>query len=182
MFDGQFYPFQPIQFMDGLLFPPMGRADAALIDRTTGTAIGNMNTSGGLAAAFDGNTNQARTACAEIQDATEGYIGKTFAVPTALESVTVYGSNNTGYIRNSNPSVTINLYGKTGAAPGSATDGTLLGTLTFTDTSNESGNPRQVNSSNTTTYWDHGWVRIINDTAGIDEVSCAELLMTGWIT
>ncbi|MEP9388468.1 hypothetical protein [Mesorhizobium sp. KR9-304] len=87
------------------------------------------------------------------------HIGKSTSVaaPTAIESVTVFGSNDHGYCSNTNPSITITLYGKTGSAPASRTDGTTLGSTTFTDTANESTG-RQINSSDTATYWDHVWV------------------------
>lgn len=185
MFDGQFYPFQPIQFMDGLLDPIIGagaRAAAALIDRTTGTNIGNMTANAGINAAWDGNTNQnsAASACSTNNTPGIGYCGKTFAVPTALSSVDTYGSNDQGYVTSGNPSTTLELYGKTGAAPSSATDGTLLGSVTFTDTANESGAPRTITSSDVTTYWDHGWVRVLQASGGGSRL--AEIQMTGWIT
>lgn len=101
-----------------------------LVDRTTGTNIGNMTNGGGLAAAFDGNTSQAHTACARI-DVGDGYVGKTFGAGKIFSRALVYGSNNLGLYEN-NPTVTIRIYGKNGA-PSSATDGTIIGSLSFTD-------------------------------------------------
>lgn len=71
----------------------------------------------------------------------------------------LYGSNDQGYVNSINPTVTLDLYGKTGAAPASATDGTLLGSLSFTDTSNEGATPRTITSTDQDTPFDHAWVR-----------------------
>ena len=58
------------------------------------------------------------------------------------------------------PTVTIKLYGKTGSAPSSSTDGTVLFTGTVTD-SGSSGPPATVeNFSFTGASYDHNWVEI----------------------
>lgn len=46
------------------------------IPQTTGTPIGDMTASGGLAAAFDGNTNQSTSAGAEEPSGNIGWVGK----------------------------------------------------------------------------------------------------------
>ena len=158
-----------------------GRGPAALIDRTTGTNIGNGINFGGLAVAFDGITSTGDTSCAgkTAVAANSMYVGKTTAGPTAIESATVFGSNNSGYVHSTNPSVTITLYGKQGAAPSNGLDGTSLGSITFTDTNNESTG-RLITSSDTGTYWDHVWINITQPNNNI--LCLAELQMTGWIT
>lgn len=141
--------------------------------RDGGTLIGNMTGNGGLAAGIPGRFVQtasdgvtiigvghATTTAAARVGATNGYIGKSFASPRRIYRATVYGTNNAGYLSGSNPSVTITLYGKTGAAPASGTDGTVLGSVTFTDTNNESATPREIVSSNQTAAYDHVWVYI----------------------
>jgi hypothetical protein len=159
----------------------MGRGPAALIDRTTGSTITNADARPG--AGFDGTTSQTDAQATFRNNAGAGlstlYYGKTTAVPTAIESVRVYGTSNLGFCFNSNPSITITLYGKQGTAPSSGTNGTSLGSTTFTDTNNESGG-RTINSSDTATYWDHVWVNITQATNA--NMMIAELEMTGWIT
>jgi len=124
-----------------------------------GTNIGNMTDLGGLAAAFDGGTSEPLSTCA-ANDAvllTAGYVGKTLT--RRIYKVRCFGSNDHGYVKNSNPAATLKLYGKTGSAPANATNGTLLGTLSFTDTANESS-LRSINSSDNETLWDHFWVTV----------------------
>lgn len=157
-----------------------GRGPAATIDRTTGTNIGDMTVGGGLAGAFDGTTNQAATSGAQLNSTQNAYVGKTTAVPTAIESVRVFGSNNNGYVNTVDPTVTLTLFGKNGSAPANSADGTSIGSINFTDTSNESTG-RDITSSDTATYWDHVWVRITISGGTNRTVNIAELQMTGWI-
>lgn len=154
------------------------RGPASLIDRTTGTIIGNADSR--QSAAFDGDTTQSNTQAALKNNAAAQsmYIGKTFAVPTALESVKVYGSNNQGFLWIGSGSMTLTLYGKSGSAPANGTNGTVLGSITFNDTANESAG-RTITSSDTATYWDHAWVNL---TQGANvNLLIAEIEMTGWI-
>lgn len=146
-----------------------------LIDRTLGTNIGDMTSSGGLAAAFDGVTAQAATSGATKLSNTFGYVGKTLATASVISKAVVYGSNNAGYVNSINPTVTIDLYGKTGSAPANSTNGTLLGTISFTDTADESGTPRQVDSSSSA-VWDHAWIRVSHNGAA-NNIHVAELLL-----
>ena len=85
-----------------------------------------------------------------------------------------YGSNNHGYVQTDNPTITLELYGKTGAAPASSTDGTLLGSLSFTDTANESGNPREITSSDNETAFAYVWLRL-SFTGTARDICVAEL-------
>jgi hypothetical protein len=147
-----------------------------LIDRTLGTNIGDLTAGGGLAAAFDGVTNQALAACATKVASTDAYIGKTLAAPRAFGQAIVYGSNDAGFY-NGTTSVTITVFGKQGAAPANSLDGTALGTTgSFTDTADESAG-RTITSTNTSTLWDHLWVRISNASG---TVYVAELQLFAW--
>lgn len=132
--------------------------------RSVGVNIGDAVSGGGLAAAFDNNTSQALAASANKASATSVYVGKDFSTfPRRIARAVVYGSNDQGYVSGANPNITITLYGKNGAAPASATDGTVLGSIgPFADTANESGNPRTIDVSNTylDTYWDYVWATI----------------------
>ena len=132
------------------------------------STLGDADT-GTAPLAFDGDTNKTYSAFGGAGASwgvtpavlkTFGYIGKNFGgAPKRIYSTIVYGSSNQGYIAGLNTDITLDLYGKVGAAPVNSTDGTLLGTLTFTDTNNESGG-RSIISSDNTTYFDNIWVRI----------------------
>lgn len=142
------------------LYSPTGDVGSA-ISQAAGTNIGNMTEVGGLAAAFDGNASQINTSCAGRTDAGintfSSYVGKTHT--SAVSKVEVSGSNSHGYGFSGTPSITIRLYGKQGSAPANATDGTELGSITFTDTADESA-ARTITSSDLNTVWDHRWVTV----------------------
>lgn len=130
-----------------------------LVDRTTGTNIGNMTLGGGRAAVFDGTTNQTAAAGAGIS-ASPGYVGKTHGAGKALSRVIVYGSNNVGFVNTgTTTSVTITLYAKNGV-PASATDGTSLGAITFNQSATNESAGRTINSSDTTTTYTNYWVYV----------------------
>lgn len=144
-----------------------------VIDRTLGTNIGDMTSNGGLAAAFDGVTSQATTACARKTSA--GYIGKTLDRARRFGGATIYGSNDAGFEVGGSGSQTINIRGKNGAAPSSRTDGTVIGTVTFSDTADESAG-RNITSTDTATRYDHIFAEIINGNP-----ACAELVLREFI-
>jgi hypothetical protein len=137
--------------------PPPPTPVETLVDRTTGTAFGNLNAFG-LSYAFDGVTNAAGGQCA-AKSASGGYVGKTFTSGKKFSRAIVYGANDKGFVDFGNPSVTISIYGKNGT-PSNETDGTVLGTITFTDTANESSG-RTINSTNTTTAYTSLWARVV---------------------
>lgn len=60
MFDGQFYPFQPIQFMDGLLAPPIGFTGSLTFQQIIESAVGTSNLDfvldAGDSASYDGSS------------------------------------------------------------------------------------------------------------------------------
>ncbi len=163
----------------GTFNPPSGRGLSGLISRLAGSNIGNATAFGGLAAGFDGVTNQVDSACAGKSNvaANTCWIGKTFAFPTAMDDALIHGSNNSGFASGSNPSVTIQRYGKVGAAPANETDGVLVGTLTFTETSNESAG-RLIPCTDKFTYFNHGWYRITQGTNA--NLYVAECVFNGW--
>jgi hypothetical protein len=144
---------------------------------TGGSDFGDMTSDAGLAAAFDGGTSEAGTACARKLSATTAYVGRTLASPSSVSTCTVYGSNNAGFVGAINPNVQLQLYGKTGSAPASDTDGTVIGTVSFTDTANESGG-RAITMTDTTTVWDHVWVRVVNSGAA-NSLAVAEIVANG---
>lgn len=146
-----------------------------LVDRTTGTNIGNMTSGGasGLAPSFDGITNQVAAAATGITGS-PGYVGKAHAIGKKLSRVICYGSNNVGYVNTgTTTSVTITLYGKNGT-PASATDGTSLGSITFNQNAVNESTGRQINSSDTTTAYTNYWVYI---NGGAESTYFAELVV-----
>lgn len=148
-----------------------------LIDRTVGTNIGDMTAGGGLTEAFNGTTSTALVNCCFKTNTTSSYVGKTLASSKVFGQAIIYGSNNDGFKGIANPSVTINIRGKQGAAPSSATDGTIIGTTTFTDTTNESSG-RTIASTDLSTQWDHIFAQMISTGSGGHAV--AELVLYEW--
>lgn len=143
------------------MFCPNKSLTPTLFDRTTGTNIGDMTGNGGLAASFDGNTNQTRAACSHKANA-EGYVGKTMPVARPIHRVVVYSSNDRGFQHDAEAgaeSYSLQLYGKSGAAPASSTNGTLLGSATGADV--DTTITATINSNDTVTTFDHVWVRNI---------------------
>lgn len=130
------------------------------------SAFGDMTANGGNAAAIDGTTNQAATASsAKTGTNLFAYAGGVAASPKRIYKAILYGSNNQGFEGVGNPSVTLDLYGKNGSNPSSSTDGTLLGTLTFTDTANESAG-REIESTDKESLYDRVWLRVSVGSAG----------------
>lgn len=165
----------------GPLFPPGhtttvtdGVIALGMIDPRLCTLIGDMTSGGGLAAAFDGDVVQTSDASARKLTGTSAYVGLTLTGPSKIGRVCMRGcssgSSFSGFIDGTS-SITINLYAKTGAAPSSETDGTLLGTITFSDVSDNA--QKIITSSDTTTEYSHVWVQITNAAAtamGFSEV------------
>ncbi len=162
-----------------------GRGPSALIDRTTGTNIGDMTGNAGLAAAFDGILNQLNAACASKGSVAGGtgtaYCGKTFAQPTALDFVDCFGASDDGYVNNVDTQVILTLFGKQGAAPANVNDGTQLAQITFTETPPETG-ARRLTTTDKLTYWNHAWVRLMWNPSGSSRGTyMCEIQMTGWL-
>jgi hypothetical protein len=142
-----------------------------LVDRTSGTAIGDMTVDGGLASAFDGVTNQASNSSARRASSTSAYIGKTYSAAKRISRVIAWSSNNNGI--SVNPPITLKLRGKNGAAPSSASDGTLLGTLSLGSNNTNTGN--QITSTDAVSGWTHVWIEILPNANG--NIWCAELVI-----
>jgi hypothetical protein len=135
--------------------------------------IGDMTVGGGLAAAFDGVFSQAAGASAEASTSGlavpfnfslrfSSFVGKNYtgASNQKIASATVYPSNDTGFVAVTGlaiSSITLNLRGKA-SAPGSASDGTLLGS------SGGIGNTFSavgITSNDQSTAWAYVWIEMI---------------------
>lgn len=153
-----------------------------LIDRTAGTNIGDMTGGAGLAAAFDGQTSEIDADCcrsAAASDPISVYAGKTLAASKVFGQAILYGSNGNGFINNENVSCTLNIRGKNGTPPSSPTDGTIVGTITFTDTSDERAG-RTINSADLANRWDHLFVQVSANPSTSRVANLAELVLYEW--
>ncbi len=152
-----------------LFLPPtiLGRTLAeTLFDRTTGTNIGDMTATGGLAASFDGNLSQSNAQCSVKANAgtTGGFVGKDIGTAAPASKVIATTTNNIGFTNSGN--VTLTLYGKN-SAPANPSDGTSLGTNAIGSAGSNSTN-YTVTSSDTSTAYRYIWVKVASDTGGAD--------------
>lgn len=124
------------------------------INLTGLTRFGDMTSGNGLAGIADGNlstTGYAQT--------TQGYFGVSLASPTAIQKAEVVSATNGFDASGSTSQITLKLYGKTGSAPTSLTNGTLLGTTgSFIDTN--STQTKIIMSTDPFTSYDHVWVAV----------------------
>lgn len=143
-----------------------------------GSNIGDMTFNGGLAAAFDSNTNQTPAECARgIAGSSSAFVGKTPQARVGFGRAVIHGSNNRGFFTTgAESSVTINIRGKSGSAPASASDGTVVGTTTFTNTSDESGG-RTIETTDSVTKWDHLFAEVLWGGATNGSTVVAELVI-----
>jgi hypothetical protein len=132
-----------------------------LIDRTLGTIEGRTaNIVIALGNAWNGSTSLFHTSCNYWSAGADCWNGKDFSGETIsaykIYRAVVYGSNSRGFGFLESGDCTLELRGKNGT-PSSATDGTLLGSTTFTDTANESAG-REILSSDKLSSWSNVWV------------------------
>jgi len=139
--------------------------------KAVGSAIGNLTGGGGLAAAFNG-VGDTYLNSARNSGTTPRYIGRTVSGRRVFCAI-INPSTDQGFIQNADPSVTISLYGKTGSAPANATDGTLLGSETFTDINVNIPRSVVAGATNIATAWDHIWIHVLGD--GTNNIAVGEL-------
>jgi hypothetical protein len=111
------------------------RHDTAEIDRTLGTAIGDMTEQGGLPAAFNGLSNSQSSAACAAKTAQIGHVGKNWGAPKAIDSVIAYPSSNDGGGFDSSGTagtITLTILGNTTDNPATAM---ALGQTSFADNS-----------------------------------------------
>ncbi len=143
-----------------------------LIHYNSGTQINSFIAN--PADAFDGETNETLAQSAIAAATNICLLGKTWSSPNVITKAVIYGSNDSGYIQGSNPTIQAFLNAKQGAAPVLSTDGYLLGQISFVDTSDESTG-REITSNDLTTQWDHTWVTYYAPAAGAVNWGLAEL-------
>lgn len=138
-----------------------------LIDRTSGTKNGSLFTHGGLAAIFDGATfaNHPNWG-AYLGGATSAWATVHWTVPKVFSRAKFYGWADRGFVDSTNGPVTLEVRGKNGAFS-SETDGVVLGSLTITDTGNESAGRDVVSNGNATAYTDFLYRVVAGSGSGI---------------
>ena len=149
----------------------------SLIAQNTGTAIGNMTEQGGLAAAFNGNKNQAYAQNAVADNGNgPGYIGKDWGNGNTkkISGVKIWGSNETGY-GGTGHATGFFLYGSN-SAPTGLTDGTLIATLAASQPDVNSTNPLEyLTGIDTTNAYRYHWFAITTPTNTTGQVILCEL-------
>lgn len=123
------------------------------------TKIGDVNNNSN--AWFDSNANQdANTASGKAPGNNSLFMGVTLSAPTRIAAADIHGSNDQGYVTDEDPTVSIDLYGRSGSAPANATDGTRLAEgAGFTDTADESV-ARTLASTDKLTAFEHVWIHV----------------------
>lgn len=107
-----------------------GELTEVLIDRTLATAIGDMTGNGAQSRFFDGNLSDP-LATAAYKIGADGYGGADYAATHVLSKVVCYGMSDQGCVNGANLSTTLRLFVK--ATTGATPSDTAAGTLTFTD-------------------------------------------------
>jgi hypothetical protein len=120
-----------------------------------------------VSAIFDGTTSKGLASCSYgAANAADGSAGKDYGSGTEkrIAKVVCYGSNDKGFNTGASnlDSMTLTLRAKNGAAPATDTEGTSLGTITFTNTDDESAG-RTITSSDSETAYRHVWVHVHNN-------------------
>lgn len=131
---------------------PQANGGLNILSRFTGEQFSNFSSTG---QAFDGDTSASGGSCAS--GPAGGYIGKSLPSPRSFGRAILYGSNVGGFVSGSDPSVTITAWGKNGdqpSNPDAVNQSTNLGSVTFTDTFDESGG-RIIESTDHVSKWDH---------------------------
>ncbi len=143
----------------------------------TGTVIGDLTATAPIGNVFDGNTSQAVAGgagpCPLKGGGTgNGYVGKDFGsgVAKVMSRVNAYGGSDTGF-DSSASSVTITLYGSN-SSPANGTDGTSIGSTTFTNATNNTVRSITCTSSSAFRYV---WIYIA--AGGASNIACAEVEM-----
>ena len=145
------------------------------IAQGTGTAIGDMTAEGGLAAGFDGNTNQAQnTIPTATGNVNNSYIGKDWgsSVTKTISGVKVWSSNNSGYNKSAGSDYSLFLLGHTSNNPAAATN---LGTIVSPTTDDWSLHANsKLSGLTTSTAYRYHWVRLTQTTSVISHIGEVE--------
>lgn len=136
------------------------------------TSIGDMTAVGGLAAAFDGVTAQTTAQAAARGGVVNAFVGKKLGIPRRIQKVEFWSTTDAGHKTNEDPTITVVLRAKTGAAPANRTDGTSIGSTAFTDANSLL---TTLTSTDQVTYWDYAWIDISDNGSAANSLFIAEL-------
>lgn len=123
------------------------------IDVSGAELFGSLTLGGGLATAFDNNSGTIAYA-----DSTTGFVGVSLPEPKRIDRVEAVSAANGFDASGLTTGITLQLYGKTGAAPVSATDGVVIGVASFTDENVQ--RTVTIQSNDKATLFDHAWLRL----------------------
>jgi hypothetical protein len=137
-----------------------GLTTAEKFDTSGLTYIGDMTAHSALSTAFDGDLFESGTSGA-AKPSSPGFVGVDWGsgVTKTVKGVIVYSYSNVGFREGTNPSVTVTLYGSA-SSPASATDGTSLGSTTFTDGSGTTVAQIFNDDVTSTTGYRYHWVSV----------------------
>jgi hypothetical protein len=145
------------------------------IAQGTGTAIGDMTAQGGLAAGFDGNTNQIQnTIPTATGNVNNSYIGKDWgsSVTKTITGVKVWSSNNSGYNKSAASNYSLFLLGHTSNNPAAATN---LGTIVIPTADDWSLHANsKLSGLTTSTAYRYHWVRLTQTASVISHLAEVE--------
>lgn len=144
------------------------------IAQATGTAIGNLTASGGLAASFTGANSKTWSACSSTVGLGDSwtlepwYIGKDWGVGNTkiITGFKIYASTDRGWKENIgfNPNMKFTLLGHSSNAPASAT---ALGNITVPNTNGSS--TQILTGLNVTTAYRYHWIALKDPDNGGDQ-------------
>ncbi len=141
-----------------------------------GANLGDMTDGGGLAVVFDGVRSKNFTASARKAASISAYAGKSYSADLGISHVHVTAPNDHGFIRPSDASITLRLYGKAGATPpATVADGDLLSTAVLVDTTGQ----QKLENMNAGVGYRHVWVRISTSEPDQD-IGLAQLEIYGY--
>ena len=165
-------------FMDDGIWPlPLG--DAALLDLSGESYIGDMTSQAGIAGAFNGSSGaQAISNCAYKVNSTFAYAGVDMGASATIRisSATFQSSTTSGFCGSGISQLEWHCYGSN-SSPSDETDGTLLGSSgTITDSSSQTGMLTVSNES----FWRYLWFTSEIITGSSDDWILAEAECTGW--
>lgn len=141
-----------------------------MMSNEQGTLSGDMTSSGGLAAARDGTTSQAATACATKTVASNAFIFIRFGQRMRISKAIVYPSNDQGFGGSATHTVILRGYNG-GNDPTSFSDGTQLGTTGAFGNTTAS---KTITSNDTATEYDGAIIAYTPASGGLS-LHCAEI-------
>lgn len=141
-----------------------------MIDRTAGTAIGTMTTNGGLAAAFDGTTDQADASSASSVGSAAGTAGKDWGsgVTKTVSQAKLYATNNADFYAGGNATV-VDL---TVEESSDGSSWTVIGTYSAASNSFSNGQIVTIETTGATAKRYH---RVQFESNGLNNNRCAEV-------